>query len=1227
MRYDRANLTGGSEMSDWAKSGVVSPPSSRYGEDDSSSTAARPRRSRLDNDIQTFAQPAWPSVSRKSIKSRPDLMNGRRSVGPIGSHNVSYNEYEAHSMSFNRPNPVRNGPGSVSGRFTPSFRYSSYAAEYFNGRNGAGGVALLPATMREPRRPRSTIAEKYTENIGRNAFGGYESASLSTSGDEKAHHRRRESDAESVVDVEDEEDDEEEEMRKYYLQAQRAKGSRSVTGVRGSSSFLDGEEAYYYGIVHLDLERVSYVMKTIPPPPGYFELQPIERVAYIFYCAVYKKSYPDIDKFHKRFNREFYKFVCAGDTDDQALFKICRSMQDQYTLRQLEASKRAYEQAQKEALETEKLDFNQQKGNGIEEQQTSFSQPEEVLSHGPLKFHTGHAFVTFGIGGKVVVVRPPGSVDPVNGATLTSTSIIVEDLKSMLHSDEATSKVLESVQNFKGPLIAGHTPTHSVRLYIQRQLDALKAVKLSHDVKKSDVADATLVWQLLEIMVQQHGRITGPDVAALLARASDELEERTGIVDNAINHDAKSRAAAKERCNAFLLGGHITEAIECAIADGLYADAMTLTRRLYPNDAKKIEEIEARFMQLRTIEDPFATLIAVASDQPPPILTNGLADDDENNWRRHAAIILANLSTPTAMQTIYHLGLTLAKKEKNCAADFCLLVVCLLAGYDPFMAVPHVDGEEKCRKNIGLIHSGSELLALSQSLKSCGTAGFSFVDLHATDIYDYALRLANNNVDSPLARSVDYQMARIAYAKKLASFGGFATDAFRYCTEVARSLWPYAANFDRFTLFDLCDLAEGLQYVAAASPAETEWIASLRAMLGDAPMSMHQQQEQQQPAQPELQPIAEQQPPVPRSSRNPSLSREAQQWHDEHQAPIEIAKHATTEFNPPPMPQATHDEVTRTTSSSESATLTASQVSASDASTIESYRTLPTPTSNQAPPPPPSLPPQSLPQVAPISPEPIAALASQPPPSSPPKPIQQNFEEQHVAKSPKSELLDLWSSTSIPPVIAAPQTTGQPSPTAPAPSVPNKTASPPMNNENERKVSKSSSMNFEKEPNRKGSRGWFGSIKEKVIKSIPSANQMILPDDTKPTIVWDPVKKRYVGEGVEEEVVAAPPPVLNSAPFGGMDSNKSSTNSLRSARSGGAGSRYLKVGAASTAPSTPDMGGGMAMMPPPPVMPLPASFSFMPTSTDDGEYVDPFSGESNPSIPSSENADAQNSNE
>lgn len=134
----------------------------------------------------------------------------------------------------------------------------------------------------------------------------------------------------------------------------------------------------------------------------------------------------------------------------------------------------------------------------------AISEPEEVLSHGPLHYHSCLQFATIGVGGKLIVVRPAGTTDA-SGHILSSTNVQIDDLKSFLHADEQSSKVIESVQSFKGPLIPGLTPTHSVRLYIQRQIDSLQLVKNSEDVKKSEVVDALLIWRLLEIMVQQHG--------------------------------------------------------------------------------------------------------------------------------------------------------------------------------------------------------------------------------------------------------------------------------------------------------------------------------------------------------------------------------------------------------------------------------------------------------------------------------------------------------------------------------------------------------------------------------------------------------------------------------------------------------------------------------------------------------------------------------------------------
>jgi hypothetical protein len=69
-----------------------------------------------------------------------------------------------------------------------------------------------------------------------------------------------------------------------------------------------------------------------------------------------------------------------------------------------------------------------------------------------------------------------------------------------------------------------------------------------------------------------------------------------------------------------------------------------------------------------------------------PLFQNNPTTDDANGWRAHIAIVLANLQTQTAMNAVYQLGLALAQKEFNAAADFCFLAVNLLTGYNCFQA-------------------------------------------------------------------------------------------------------------------------------------------------------------------------------------------------------------------------------------------------------------------------------------------------------------------------------------------------------------------------------------------------------------------------------------------------------------------------------------------------------------------------------------------------------------
>ncbi|CAH2100489.1 unnamed protein product [Euphydryas editha] len=81
-----------------------------------------------------------------------------------------------------------------------------------------------------------------------------------------------------------------------------------------------------------------------------------------------------------------------------------------------------------------------------------------------------------------------------------------------------------------------------------------------------------------------------------------------------------------------------------------------------------------------------------------------------------------------------------------------------------------------------------------------------------------------------------------------------------------------------------------------------------------------------------------------------------------------------------------------------------------------------------------------------------------------------------------------------------------------------------------------------------GGGGWLGGILTKLSRRAP--NQMILPDDTNPTIVWDEERKRWRDTAApESEAAALPPPPPTALP---ALAQLSTSTPLQSPAAGGA---------------------------------------------------------------------------
>ena len=63
------------------------------------------------------------------------------------------------------------------------------------------------------------------------------------------------------------------------------------------------------------------------PREYYTILDPKERVAYLYFAVIYNKLFPKgVQDFQNVFKREYYKYLCLDNQENNALLKVSRLM-------------------------------------------------------------------------------------------------------------------------------------------------------------------------------------------------------------------------------------------------------------------------------------------------------------------------------------------------------------------------------------------------------------------------------------------------------------------------------------------------------------------------------------------------------------------------------------------------------------------------------------------------------------------------------------------------------------------------------------------------------------------------------------------------------------------------------------------------------------------------------------------------------------------------------------
>ncbi|XP_008786953.2 protein transport protein SEC16B homolog [Phoenix dactylifera] len=417
----------------------------------------------------------------------------------------------------------------------------------------------------------------------------------------------------------------------------------------------------------------------------------------------------------------------------------------------------------------------------------------------PSAGHPPHALVTFGFGGKLVVMKDAsslgskldyGSQDIVGGTiSILSLGEVVMDKADASNTMTGCCHYFHSLcqQSLPGPLVGGNAAAKDVNKWIDEKLAQCKSPMM--DVREGELL--RLLLSLLKILYQHYGKLRSPfgadlsvedpegpqaAVSKLFASASKNGTRpgQNGTFTTCMQNvpsEAWVRTTAVEVQN-LLVSGKRKEALRCAQAGKLWGPALVLAAQLggkfYVDTVKQMAHCQfVSGSPLRTLclliagqpADVFSvdssTNISFpgadsAAQQSTKVPANGMLDD----WEENLAIITANRTKDDEL-VIVHLGDCLWKeKGEITAAHTCYLV------------------------------AEATLESYSDSARMCliGADHWKFPRTYAspeaiqrTELYEYSKVLGNSQIIL-----LPFQPYKLVYAYMLAEVGK-VSESLRYC--------------------------------------------------------------------------------------------------------------------------------------------------------------------------------------------------------------------------------------------------------------------------------------------------------------------------------------------------------------------------------------------------------------------------------------------------------------
>ncbi|RDX87139.1 Protein transport protein SEC16B-like protein, partial [Mucuna pruriens] len=327
-----------------------------------------------------------------------------------------------------------------------------------------------------------------------------------------------------------------------------------------------------------------------------------------------------------------------------------------------------------------------------------------------------HALVTFGFGGKLIVMK-----DASFSSSSYGSQTIVQGFVSVLNMMEVVNGSIDSSnigngtsdyfralsqQSFPGPLVGGSVGSKELYKWIDDRI----AHRGSTDIDYKKGERLRLLLSLLKIACKHYGKLRSPfgtaailkendtpesAVAKLFASAKMSGKEFTqyGVLSHCLQtlpSEAQMRATASEVQN-LLVSGKKKEALQYAQEGQLWGPALVLASQL--GDQFYVDTVKQMALRQLVSGSPLRTLCLLIAGQPADVFSsdslvsgdpcafnmpqqptqfgsNGMLDD----WEENLAVITANRTKDDEL-VIIHLGDCLWKERSQIiAAHVCYLV-------------------------------------------------------------------------------------------------------------------------------------------------------------------------------------------------------------------------------------------------------------------------------------------------------------------------------------------------------------------------------------------------------------------------------------------------------------------------------------------------------------------------------------------------------------------------